>query len=173
MVAARHNRANADSPSPACGRGWRGKAETGGGWAKLLKALTRQGWRLATLSRKRERVVLLVLLAVLLSLPALAAEPSLPKASSGPCIADSATMRRDHPDMLKHQRDETLRQGIRGGKASLKDCVACHATHDTAGKWVPVNAPGQFCQSCHAYVAAAPDCFSCHATTPPTQEASR
>ena len=34
------------------------------------------------------------------------------------CIADPATMRRDHPAMLKHQRDDTVRGGIRGAKAS-------------------------------------------------------
>jgi hypothetical protein len=69
-------------------------------------------------------------------------------------------------DMLKHQRDDTMRLGIRGAKASLKDCVACHATTAANGTPVPVNAPGQFCQSCHAYAAVEPDCFECHATTP-------
>lgn len=101
--------------------------------------------------------------------------PALPKAKGEACIASAEVMRRDHPDMLKHQRDETLRLGIRGAKASLKECVACHATQAADGHAVPVNDPGQFCQSCHAYAAVKPDCFECHATTPKTtiKEASR
>ncbi|MBI3445168.1 MAG: Hdr-like menaquinol oxidoreductase cytochrome c subunit [Magnetospirillum sp.] len=100
--------------------------------------------------------------------------PTLPKAKGEACIEASATMRRDHPDMLRHQRDDTLRQGIRGAKASLKECVACHAAETTEGRAIPVNDPGQFCQSCHAYAAVKPDCFECHATTPkPVKEASR
>ena len=100
--------------------------------------------------------------------------PAPPKAKAGTtCIEPATAMRRDHPDLLKHQRDETLRLGIRGGKASLKDCVACHATTAADGTPVPVNAPGQFCQSCHAYAAVQPDCFECHATTPPIKEAAR
>ena len=162
--------AQSDLPRPP--KGGEGRGE--GGWMHP-KALTRLGSRLATLSRKRARGIMLVLLC-LLALPALAAEPlALPKAAAGTtCIEDAATMRRGHPDMLKHQRDETLRLGIRGAKASLKDCVSCHATQSADGHAVPVNAPGQFCQSCHAYAAVKPDCFECHATTPaPVKEASR
>ena len=120
--------------------------------------------------------LLLGIMLMLGSVAGFAAEPpALPKAAAGTtCIEDSATMRRDHPDMLKHQRDDTLRLGIRGAKASLKDCVSCHATQSADGHAVPVNAPGQFCQSCHAFAAVKPDCFECHATTPaPVKEASR
>lgn len=119
--------------------------------------------------------LLLGLVLGLISVATFAAEsPVLPKARGTTCIEAPATMRRDHPDMLKHQRDDTMRLGIRGAKASLKDCVACHATTAADGHAVPVNAPGQFCQSCHTYVAASPDCFDCHATTPaPAKEASR
>lgn len=91
--------------------------------------------------------------------------PSFPKAQ-GTCVDDPAVMRRHHFDFLKHQRDDTVRQGIRGAKYSLKECVDCHATSDAGGHPLPINAPGQFCQSCHAYAAVAIDCFSCHATTP-------
>jgi hypothetical protein len=98
------------------------------------------------------------------------AGPSFPKAQ-GSCVDDPATMRRHHFDFLTHQRDDTLRAGIRGAKYSLKECVTCHASTAANGKPVPVNAPGQFCQSCHAYAAVTIDCFSCHATTPQTAEA--
>ena len=92
--------------------------------------------------------------------------PALPKAKAGPCIAAPQVMRRSHYAMILHQRDQTLRLGIRGGKASLKECVACHAADGPDGKPIPVNAPGQFCASCHEYAAVSIDCFSCHATTP-------
>lgn len=103
-----------------------------------------------------------LLVCLLLTLPALAADlPVLPKAKGGACVEDVQSMRRNHMDLLKHQRDATLREGIRGAKHSLKDCVGCHATEGKA-----INAEGQFCQSCHSYAAVAIDCFECHATTP-------
>ncbi|MCA1908170.1 MAG: Hdr-like menaquinol oxidoreductase cytochrome c subunit [Magnetospirillum sp.] len=98
--------------------------------------------------------------------------PSFPKAQ-GNCVEDPATMRRHHFDFLKHQRDDTMRQGIRGAKHSLKECVSCHAQVKD-GHAQPINAAGQFCASCHEYAAVSIDCFSCHATTPQQQaEAKR
>lgn len=91
--------------------------------------------------------------------------PAFPKAQ-GTCVDDPAVMRRHHFDFLKHQRDDTVRSGIRGARHSLKDCVACHAATGADGQALPVNAEGQFCQSCHAFAAVSIDCFSCHATRP-------
>jgi hypothetical protein len=105
------------------------------------------------------------LLAVV-ALPAVAGEsrtphPVIEKARAGTqCLADPATMRRDHPAMLRHQRDDTVRHGIRGARASLKGCVDCHASAATASV---TKAPTNFCVSCHAYAAVAIDCFECHA----------
>ena len=65
-----------------------------------------------------------------------------------------------------HQRDETVHRGIRTRKHSLKECIECHVQRDDAGSTIPVDAPGQFCQSCHEYAAVSMDCFQCHATTP-------
>ncbi len=117
----------------------------------------------------------LTIIIAMFILPAFAADlPSFPKAKGETCIVATEIMRRDHPDMLKHQRDDTMRLGIRSGKASLKDCVACHADTAADGKPIPVNAPGQFCQSCHSYAAVKPDCFECHATVPSlVKEAAR
>lgn len=74
------------------------------------------------------------------------------------CIAPNDVMRRTHMDLLKHQRDRTLRQGIRGEKASLNACVECHAGK-TSGS---VLGPDGFCQSCHSYASVKLDCFECH-----------
>lgn len=77
------------------------------------------------------------------------------------CIADPATMRRDHPAMLEHQRDQTVRGGVRGAKASLKACIGCHASATTGSV---AQAQTNFCVSCHTYTAVRLDCFGCHAT---------
>jgi hypothetical protein len=90
--------------------------------------------------------------------------PVIEKAQAGTqCVADPATMRRDHPSMLKHQRDDTVHGGIRGAKASLKACIGCHASPVNASV---AKAPTNFCVSCHAYTAVKIDCFECHATQP-------
>ena len=80
----------------------------------------------------------------------------------GKCVEDTATMRREHPDMLKHQRDQTMREGIRTRKHSLKECVECHASTKTGSV---LGAKG-FCQSCHDYASVRLDCFGCHASKP-------
>ncbi len=75
------------------------------------------------------------------------------------CVAPPEVMRRSHMDMLKHRRDRTVHQGIRGGDESLNRCIECHA-RTTNG--VAIGAPDAFCQSCHDYVGVRLDCFECH-----------
>jgi hypothetical protein len=82
------------------------------------------------------------------------------------CVAPVAEMRRNHMDMIEHQRDLTVHQGIRKTDNSLHGCIDCHANLDEQGNHIPVNTQGQFCAGCHGYVAAQLDCFSCHATVP-------
>ncbi|MBL8348759.1 MAG: hypothetical protein JNL87_00465 [Burkholderiaceae bacterium] len=89
--------------------------------------------------------------------------PAVEPALQGPCIADPATMRRQHPDMLRHQRDETVHQGIRGAKASLQGCIRCHASKTTGSV---AAAKTDFCVACHSYAAVKVDCFECHASRP-------
>jgi hypothetical protein len=100
--------------------------------------------------------------AVLLLAPALssagAAKPVVNIENPGQCIAPAEEMRRNHMDMLKHQRDRTMRQGIRGEKASLNECINCHASKTTGS----VTGKDNFCESCHSYVAVKLDCWDCH-----------
>ena len=49
---------------------------------------------------------------------------TLPKAES--CVEDTQVMRRNHMDLLKHHRDETMHNGIRTPKHSLNECINCH-----------------------------------------------
>jgi hypothetical protein len=82
------------------------------------------------------------------------------------CVEPTQVMRRRHFEFIKHQRDLTVHQGIRGSKYSLAGCVDCHARKDESGKPVPVNAEGQFCDKCHEYAAVEITCFECHSTVP-------
>ena len=74
------------------------------------------------------------------------------------CVAPTAEMRRNHMKMLFHQRDRTLRQGLREPRFSLKNCVDCHASQKTGS----VLGKDGFCSSCHEYAAVSIDCFECH-----------
>ena len=82
------------------------------------------------------------------------------------CVAPTAFMRRNHFELIRHQRDITVHQGIRKTDNSLAGCVECHVRSDAQGAPVAVNSPGEFCSGCHQYVGASLDCFSCHATKP-------
>jgi len=97
--------------------------------------------------------------------------PTHPEGRGGHCVEEIPFMRRNHMNLLFHKRNETMRQGIRTPTHSLKECIGCHAQQQPDGSYLPVNDPGQFCQSCHSYAGIQPDCFDCHATTPATSSA--
>ena len=93
--------------------------------------------------------------------------PVIERAAPGTqCVADPATMRRTHMDLLKHQRDDTVRGGIRGAKFSLKGCIDCHASQKTNSV---AQAETNFCVSCHSFAAVKIDCFECHTSKPRAQ----
>ena len=97
---------------------------------------------------------------LLAPVPALAGapKPTVTIENPGQCIAPADEMRRNHMEMLKHQRDRTLRHGIRGEKASLNECINCHASKTTG----TVTGKDNFCESCHSYAAVKLDCWDCH-----------
>lgn len=82
------------------------------------------------------------------------------------CVAPTEIIRRNHMDYLKHDRDDTVRDGKRNQRYSLVECIDCHAAKSSSGEYHPVNAEDQFCGACHEYVAVEPACFGCHRTTP-------
>ena len=92
--------------------------------------------------------------------------PAIARAEGGKCVENTDFMRRNHMDLLKHQRDETMLEGVRGKPYSLKDCLDCHVVSGPDA--VPVTAlnPQHFCRSCHDYAAVNIDCFQCHASRP-------
>ena len=86
-------------------------------------------------------------------------QPQIVIANPGKCVAPVEEMRRSHMDMLKHQRDKTLREGERGAKISLNGCIECHASKASGSV---LGAKDAFCAGCHAYAAVKLDCFDCH-----------
>ncbi|MFQ5644667.1 MAG: cytochrome c3 family protein [Thiogranum sp.] len=93
-------------------------------------------------------------------------EPERHVSATEECVAPEDEMRRNHMQYILHQRDETMRKGIRTARFSLEECVNCHAAQDERGEFIPVNAENQFCSSCHTYASVNIDCFQCHATKP-------
>jgi predicted CXXCH cytochrome family protein len=93
-------------------------------------------------------------------------QPDIPRGQGESCVADTDFMRRNHMTMLKHQRDETVLEGMRGKQYSLKECVSCHAVQGSDAMPVTVSSPQHFCRSCHDYAAVKIDCFQCHASRP-------
>jgi hypothetical protein len=85
------------------------------------------------------------------------------------CVAPVEEMRRDHMKMLFHQRDRTMREGVRTTQFSLKGCVECHASTKTGS----VQGEEGFCSSCHAYASVKIDCFECHTPMRQTKAAAR
>ena len=79
------------------------------------------------------------------------------------CVRDGEYMRRNHMNILKHQRDETMRKGIRGSQDSLKNCVDCHVNPKTNSV---ASSKEDFCMGCHSYAAVKLDCFECHSRKP-------
>ena len=92
--------------------------------------------------------------------------PLIAKAQGENCVADTDYMRRNHMDLLKHQRDETMLEGVRGEPFSLKECLDCHAVKGPDAVPVTASDPQHFCRSCHDYAAVSIDCFQCHASRP-------
>lgn len=86
-------------------------------------------------------------------------KPSIVIESREHCVAPPEQMRREHPDMLRHQRDRTVRSGERGMKVSLNACIACHADRRSGSV---IGSDHAFCQGCHSYAAVHIDCFDCH-----------
>jgi hypothetical protein len=86
-------------------------------------------------------------------------KPDIEIANPGQCIAPAEEMRRNHMDMLKHQRNRTLRLGERGAKVSLNGCIECHASKTNGSV---LGSRQNFCETCHDYAAVKLDCWDCH-----------
>jgi hypothetical protein len=108
--------------------------------------------------------------------------PGIPDAIKGEqCVEDTDFMRKNHMELLLHQRDETMYKGLRTKKHSLKECFTCHVVKDKDNKPLTVvkdkdnkpltvSSPKHFCRECHDYAAVSIDCFQCHTSVPGNKE---
>ena len=92
--------------------------------------------------------------------------PVIPQGRGDACVEETGFMRRNHMDLLDHQRDETVLNGVRSRQYSLRECLDCHAVNGPDAIPVTVASPKHFCRSCHDYAAVSIDCFQCHASRP-------
>lgn len=83
------------------------------------------------------------------------------------CVEPVDEMRRNHMNYILHQRDATMREGVRTTQHSLKECIDCHNAPDPKdGKVANIESKNHFCSTCHTYAAVNIDCFDCHADKP-------
>jgi len=90
-------------------------------------------------------------------------KPTIMIEKKGKCVADTDTMRREHMNLLKHQRVGTVHDGVRTTQYSLNGCIECHASSQNHSV---IGTKDNFCESCHEYVAVKLDCFECHSSKP-------
>lgn len=106
-----------------------------------------------------------LLLTLLLAAAPVWADTLAPKLDLGRggdhCVEDTQFMRMNHMRLIKHQRDETVRRGIRGSKYDLTNCIDCHASKTNNSV---LGSNQNFCQGCHVYAAVKIDCFECHSS---------
>ena len=106
--------------------------------------------------------VMLVLCMMASPVSATTFAPRLDIGKGGQCVEDVQWMRKNHMHLLRHQRDETVRKGVREKEHSLKNCIECHAsTQDDS----VIAREDSFCVACHRYEAVKIDCFECHSGT--------
>ena len=74
----------------------------------------------------------------------------IPAEAGSKCVEETAYMRANHMIVLKNSRDEAVREGVRKISHSLHNCSSCHTSRE------------EFCDRCHEYVGANPECFDCH-----------
>lgn len=97
-------------------------------------------------------------------------KPTIMIEKKGRCVADTETMRREHMNLLKHQRVLTVHEGVRTTQYSLNGCIECHASSQNHSV---IGTKDNFCESCHRYVAVKLDCFECHSSKPASAVAAR
>ena len=89
-------------------------------------------------------------------------QPDKPDNASA-CVEPVEVMRREHMNLLMHQRDDTVLDGERDGKYSLVGCMDCHNPAESAETAIRYPDPQHFCAGCHLYTSVQIDCFECHA----------
>ncbi len=113
-------------------------------------------------------------LALTMSAPAQAADKDggvplpylIPAMKGTKCVQPTEVMRRDHYEFLLRHREQTVHEGIRTKKYSLKACIQCHVPQEGTTAAAEAKGKGFFCQNCHLYAGVKVDCFECHSKKP-------
>jgi len=92
--------------------------------------------------------------------------PEIPKGTGEPHPEGNEFWRKEHMELMKHDRDEVMYNGERVVAGSLKECFDCHTVKDSEGHVVTYQDEQHFCRTCHDYAAVKVDCFMCHRSTP-------
>ena len=115
------------------------------------------------------QIILVMLLALLATVPAVAGDvpmPVIPAAKGTHCVRPVAWMRKNHMRLLMRVRYEAVHEGIRNKEESLPGCMNCHVSKLADGTYPAVTSPKFFCNACHSYAGVSIDCFSCHTNRP-------
>jgi nitrate reductase gamma subunit len=91
---------------------------------------------------------------------------------AGHATDDSTVMIRFHPRFLLAHRTVVVHQGERQPNDNIERCVSCHAVNGADGTPVGYADPQHFCGSCHTREAVTIDCFECHNSRIPKQQAA-
>lgn len=89
-----------------------------------------------------------------------------PEGEGVECVQPEDEMRRNHMNYILHQRDKTMREGVRTKTYSLAGCIDCHIEPGENGEIASHDSKEHFCNSCHEYASVQIDCFECHADRP-------
>ena len=85
--------------------------------------------------------------------------PAIERLKEKLCVEPAPYMRANHMKLLSAWRESVVREGNRSYKATdgkvykislTGTCLECHSNKD------------QFCDRCHDYAGAKPNCWSCH-----------
>ena len=90
----------------------------------------------------------------------------IPAMKGTKCVQPTDVMRRRHYEFLLRHRTETMHEGIRTQKYSLRRCIQCHVPQEGTAAAVAAKGKGFFCQNCHVYAGVKVDCFECHSKKP-------
>ena len=91
--------------------------------------------------------------------------PGLEHHKGTKCVDPVDYIRRNHPDLLRHHRDQVVREGIRTQKYNLNRCIECHVNPKTGSV---ASSKDDFCVACHAYAGVQLSCWGCHNPKPGT-----
>lgn len=124
---------------------------------------------------QRPTLFAVFIVACVASITALAGapKPDIPKGKGDKCVEDTDYMRKNHMELILHQRDETMYRGLRTKKHSLKECIECHVVNDNNEQPVSHLDSKHFCVQCHEYASVSIDCFDCHASKPRAEKAGQ